>query len=277
VQGFTGAAGNDLDTNNDGILDSRPWAHLVDNVAVKDDDPNDKVYSSVSLHGVFGASRIPNGTDTESAGDWVANDFDGAGFPGVTDTPVYGQAYNTPGATNSLVVQVTDYLLNVATNPADINSTTGGGSYAPGDVVSISAPEDVAIDAGSRYHFDGWTGATVDNSSASSTNLTMPAVDTTVTANYVTQYFLTVNDGGHGTAGGSGWYTAGTNAQATISPLTVDSTADTRYVFAGWSGDAAGSGSPSNNILVDGPKTATATWTAQYKVTFAQSGIGDDT
>ncbi|MEY3143608.1 MAG: Leukotoxin [Planctomycetota bacterium] len=34
VRGFTGAANNDLDTNNDGVLDSTPWAEIVDSVAL---------------------------------------------------------------------------------------------------------------------------------------------------------------------------------------------------------------------------------------------------
>lgn len=33
VRDFTGAAGNDLDSNNDGVLDSTPWSSVVDSVA----------------------------------------------------------------------------------------------------------------------------------------------------------------------------------------------------------------------------------------------------
>jgi uncharacterized repeat protein (TIGR02543 family) len=82
---------------------------------------------------------------------------------------------------------------------------------------------------------------------------------------------LTVDGGGHGSAGGEGWYDAGTDAQASMVPLTVAGTSGTQYVFAGWSGDASGSGSPSNNILMDGPKTATATWQTQYKISASYS------
>ncbi|HRK21465.1 MAG TPA: PEP-CTERM sorting domain-containing protein [Fimbriimonadaceae bacterium] len=32
VNGFSGAAGNDLDTNNDGVLDSTPWTSVIDAV-----------------------------------------------------------------------------------------------------------------------------------------------------------------------------------------------------------------------------------------------------
>lgn len=60
-----------------------------------------------------------------------------------------------------------------------VNSGSGSGSYASGTVVNIvaSAPE-------SGYAFDSWTGATVASASSSSTTITMPAGNTTVTATY---------------------------------------------------------------------------------------------
>jgi uncharacterized repeat protein (TIGR02543 family) len=99
----------------------------------------------------------------------------------------------------------------------------------------------------------------------------------TVTFNWGTQYYLTVDNGGYGTAGGAGWYDANTNAQATITPLTVPGSAGTQYVFNGWSGDASGAGSPSDNILMDASKTATATWKTQYEVSFDVNPTGAGT
>ena len=114
VQAFMGAAGTDLDTDNDGVLDSTPWGRIVDAIAVSDGGAGDLVYSSVVLTDGFdglsftpgGASRIPNGIDTDTTADWVRNDFDGAGLPGFVGTPSVGEALNTPGAMNSLAVSV---------------------------------------------------------------------------------------------------------------------------------------------------------------------------
>jgi len=39
-----------------------------------------------------GASRIPDGYDTDTTTDWVRNDFDLAGIPGFTGTIVPGEA-----------------------------------------------------------------------------------------------------------------------------------------------------------------------------------------
>jgi uncharacterized protein len=112
VEGFSGAVGNDLDTNNDGVFDVTPWARLVDDVSVSDGGAGDYTYSGSILAPGFsgnaftpgGASRIPNGVDTGSVSDWTVNDFDGEGLPGFTGTPVPGEAYNTPGAINALVI-----------------------------------------------------------------------------------------------------------------------------------------------------------------------------
>ena len=107
-EGFFGAVGQDLDTNNDGVLNTNPFARTVDAVAVSDGTAGDQVYSTVVLSPGFGgnaaavggASRIPNGTDTNAAGDWMRNDFDGDGLAGFTGTPAAGEARNTPGTKN---------------------------------------------------------------------------------------------------------------------------------------------------------------------------------
>lgn len=109
VSDFTGAVGNDLDADDDGVLDVTPWTALVDSVAVSDGGASDRAYSTVLLNATYdggsftpgGASRIPNGVDTDAAADWVRNDFDLAGIPGFTGTLIAGEALNTPDAVNS--------------------------------------------------------------------------------------------------------------------------------------------------------------------------------
>jgi hypothetical protein len=108
VKDFTGADGDDLDVDDDGKFDSTPWTAIVDSVAVTDGGTGDLTYGIPVLSSGFdglsselgGASRIPDGYDTESQSDWMRNDFDGEGIPGFTGTVDVGEAYNTPGATN---------------------------------------------------------------------------------------------------------------------------------------------------------------------------------
>ncbi|MCA9941851.1 MAG: ExeM/NucH family extracellular endonuclease [Ardenticatenaceae bacterium] len=113
VNNFTGANGDDLDSDDDGILDSTPWDAIVDAVSVNDGGAGDLTYGTPALGPNYdgissfapgGASRIPDGLDTDGATDWVRNDFDLAGIPGFTGSIGLGEAYNTPGTANELFV-----------------------------------------------------------------------------------------------------------------------------------------------------------------------------
>lgn len=113
VKNFAGFFGADLDTNDDGILDSNPWEAVVDAIAVNDGGATDLTYGvpalgpnydGVSSFAPGGASRIPDGFDTDSATNWVRNDFDLAGIPGFAGTLSQGEALNTPGAPNQVYV-----------------------------------------------------------------------------------------------------------------------------------------------------------------------------
>lgn len=113
VEGFTGAVNDDTDANDDGVIDNAPWIRIVDAVGTSDGDVTDFVYTTVDLVPGYdgdafqpgGASRIPNGIDTDTTADWVRNDYDGAGIPALdSGTPIVGEAINTPGAANQLVM-----------------------------------------------------------------------------------------------------------------------------------------------------------------------------
>jgi len=112
VDGWSGAAGTDLDTDDDGVLDATPWTDLIDSVSISDGGASDQAYSTTVLAPNFdgspftpgGASRIPDGVDTDTAADWTRNDFDGAGIPALDPgSPDPGEALNTPDAPNEAV------------------------------------------------------------------------------------------------------------------------------------------------------------------------------
>ena len=71
-----------------------------------------------------------------------------------------------------------NYQVATSFNLTVVNGT-GGGVYAPGTVVSISANNPPAGEM-----FSGWTGYAVANASATNTTLTMPAADVIVAANF---------------------------------------------------------------------------------------------
>jgi predicted extracellular nuclease len=145
VENFSGAFGADLDTDNDGSFDATPWDAIADAVAVNDGGAGDITYGAptlgVSYDGLAfapgGASRIPDGFDTDAATDWVRNDFDLAGIGGFAGSIVLGEAYNTPGAANEAY---TPPLIGFCGDPATpIYDVQGAGSASPvaGGTVTI--------------------------------------------------------------------------------------------------------------------------------------------
>jgi len=150
VEGFSSTVGTDLDTNNDGVLDLTPWTAVIDAIAVNDGGSGDLTYLSPVLVANYdglpfppgGASRIPDGTDTDTTADWVRNDFDLAGIPGFTGTLVAGEALNTPGAAN-------------ATSPTSVQVSIADASIAEGDAGTTLLTFTVTrSDAGSAFTLD---------------------------------------------------------------------------------------------------------------------------
>jgi predicted extracellular nuclease len=153
VENFVGALGNDLDTNNDGTFDVTPWDAVIDAVAVNDGGGSDLTYSVPSLGPNYdglssfapgGASRIPDGFDTEAATDWARNDFDLFGIPGFSGSPLLGEAVNTPGAVNAAITVLTDPV-GVCGDSATLIHTIQGNGLASGDVGSIREIEGIVI------------------------------------------------------------------------------------------------------------------------------------
>jgi hypothetical protein len=94
VSGFAGALNDDLDTDDDGILDTTPWDLILDWVSIIiDPTGGDKYYSPtvVGPDGTYAPGhvyRYPDGT-----GDWNIGEFDisiGQDTPGFPNVPEPG-------------------------------------------------------------------------------------------------------------------------------------------------------------------------------------------
>ncbi|PIE89260.1 MAG: hypothetical protein CR997_12055 [Acidobacteria bacterium] len=114
--------GEDLDSTDNGSFDTIGWDSILDDIAVSYENTGDQVYSQVVLVDEFdgkdfppgGASRIPNGTDTNSTEDWVRNDFYGSGLPDYHGSPGHGEAANTPGFENTMSSppRINEFVMN---------------------------------------------------------------------------------------------------------------------------------------------------------------------
>jgi len=162
--------------------------------------------------------------------------------PTVTPTP-------TP------TVQVT-----VQTNPAGLTFSVDGTTYtstqtftwASGSTHTIATTSPQNGTTGVRYVWMNWTGG------GAISHTVAPTTNKTYTANFRTQYQLTMT---HGTGGrvspGSGWRNSG-------AVVSISATPNNGYSFTNWTGSGTGSYSGTNNpasITMSGPITETAAFT----------------
>jgi hypothetical protein len=125
VSGFTGAVTNDLDTNNDGVLDSTPWTSVADAIGVNESGGTDRTYGAglggadfpdlaftpdVILRGAnnlawFGFDTLGNNQESTSAfGPYSFAVTESANILGDTvDTSSFSFDEVSPGASNPVV------------------------------------------------------------------------------------------------------------------------------------------------------------------------------
>ncbi|MGA2118554.1 MAG: hypothetical protein ABSH56_27835, partial [Bryobacteraceae bacterium] len=179
--------------------------------------------------------------------------------------------YTAPGtASATFTIHSAGKISNAVTVPVSgpptytltVVNGTGGGSYTAGTAVTIGANPPPAGES-----FAGWTGASVSNANATTTTLTMPAGNTTVTANFAAGpiYTLTVVGGQ-----GSGNYVAG--AVVTI----VANIPPAGQSFLGWTGATVASPASSTTTLTmpAAPVTVTADFSQPTYTLTVVNGTG---
>jgi hypothetical protein len=124
--------------------------------------------------------------------------------------------------------------------------------WVPGSTHTMTVPDVVNVDRGTRYGFSGWGDGT-------------PLAARTIskgsfTADYGLEYLLTVNSP-YGETTGAGWFNDGSNASFSVTSSIE--TENTRGYFTGWSGDSTIT-SPTGSLTMDAPKTVTANWRTEY-------------
>ena len=130
--------------------------------------------------------------------------------------------------------------------------------------VSLGSSHEILVDSlalfatDGRYRFIGWE----DGPSVILRNVVVNT-GTTFTADFVTDYYITVDANGHGTPSGENWYQDGTNAVIQIDSI-ADGTGRERYYFDDWTGSQySGSDNPAT-FTVTGGAVEQAQWIHQY-------------
>ena len=137
----------------------------------------------------------------------------------------------------------------------------GQGYYPAGTLVTLRVdPTKVETTPGTRYVFDGWSGAS---------NSTNPTISVEVSGPFCVgtvdhlEYRLTVLPATN--TAGAGWYREGTEATVTAE-ITIGVSAGERQRFLRWTGDASGT-LATVHLLMNAPHTVQAEWQQQYLVT----------
>ena len=187
---------------------------------------------------------------------------------GVSSTPT-----PTPAPTPIPTVQVT-----VQTAPIGVAFTVDGTTYsstqtfswASGSNHSVATTSLQSGGTGTRYVWKTWS----DNGSIS--HNVAPTTNKTYTANFTTQYYLTMSHGIGGTVSpASGWRNSGAAISITATPTNNSSVS---YNFSGWTGTGTGSYSGTDNptsIAMNGPITENASFTQNnVQVTVQTNPLG---
>ena len=145
----------------------------------------------------------------------------------------------------------------VQPNPSGLSFTVDGTNYSSAQTLNwlygsshtLATTSPQSGGTGVQYVWSSWSdGGGLSHMVTTTTNMTY-------TANFTTQYFLTMNAGpGGGVSPVSDWYNSGTNAN-------INATALSGYAFSAWAGTGSGSFSGTNNpafVTINGPITQTA-------------------
>jgi hypothetical protein len=206
-------------------------------------------YSSFATNQRFFAGQMDEmrvATRARSAA-WIAAEYANQSSPNTFMT--IGPASQNAAST-AVVIQ---------TNPAGLQVTVGGVNQmtpytwnCSGGSITVTVPVQPGSSSGSQYVYGSWA----DGGSQART-ITCPASNTSYTANFATQYYLTTTAGSGGTVSpGSGWFNAGQS-------VAISASSGSGYRFGSWTGAGNGSYSgsnPTSSVTMNGPISETASF-----------------
>src|SRR5271157_503494 len=197
-------------------------------------------------------------------------------------TEISGNATSSPLTVNSAVTVIgnyeTQYFITVNANghgsPTEVSTWVPAGSDF---TVSVTAPD--VVDATHQWNL---TGLVVDGSPATwndSVTFYGVAGAHSVEFDWTENFYITVVSA-HGSPTASAWVDQGAGLTVSVSSPADDNGAGTRYRCTGYTLDASTpvTDGTTNYVFtnIQSAQTITFNWIAQYKMTFAQSGLSSD-
>lgn len=161
---------------------------------------------------------------------------------------------------------VTEYLLSISSNGG---SATPSGWHLPHTRVDVAVTNPSIVRPNEvRLSFNGWTGDMTSASPSLEVNMTQPVF---LTANWTTQYYVTIVTP-VGSSVGSGWYDAGQIVTVGVKSSIIQTGKGERFLLTGWNSSILGK-NPTSQIAVRAPVVLLATWDTQYELN-VQSAYG---
>ncbi|MBN1755171.1 PPC domain-containing protein [bacterium] len=161
-----------------------------------------------------------------------------------------------------------------------------GGGYVEVDAVSQHIPYIVWWDEGTTHYIEALDSSAITGARYNWINWSdggaiahevTPDSAETYTAYFDAEYYLEVNNGGHGSTTGSGWYAAGTSVPFSCDTL-ISLSGGIRVIFSHWNGVGPGCYLGNDNpahCIMNGPITQIAQWQKQYRL-IVQNPEGHD-
>jgi len=244
-----GSSGNNINgvnINNLNITNSASWGMsirgstttLTNAMATAVSIPN----SGQGYFGVVGLTALSGARGSLTVSNSVENSFNNAS----------GGSFTFSFLTNAIAVTVGTSLPGLSFTVDGTNYTsTRTFNCTPGSSHTVSAGSPQNGGAGIQYAWSGWS----DGGAISHT--IMPLTSSTYTADFETNFYLTMDAGPGGSINpASLWTNSGESVNISAVP-------NTGYIFNDWSGTAPGSYSGSNSVAsvtMDGPITETASF-----------------
>jgi hypothetical protein len=177
------------------------------------------------------------------------------------------------GVTRTANLTVTPVVVTIQTSPLGRSFTVDGTTYSSAQTfnwsrgsshtIATTSPQSGA--AGTQYVWSNWSDTGVMSHSVA------PTANTTYTANFTTQYYLTMSAGtGGSVTPPSGWFNSAQTVQ-------IQATANSGNAFTSWTGSGTGSYTGTNNpvnVTMNAPITQTAAFKEVVQVTVQTSPAG---
>ncbi|NJN89074.1 MAG: endonuclease [Leptolyngbyaceae cyanobacterium SL_5_14] len=168
VNNFTGTDGQDLDTNDDGVLDITPWETIVDSVAlIETIGSGNLVYSDTQVgpDGNFVPGlvfRDPDTTGELAIGQFTFGIDDTPGVPAepVLDDPVAASIPQIQGAGHvspliSQTVRTTGVITAISNSGFYVQDVTGDGNDATSDAIFVESADAASFAIGNEVEIVG--------------------------------------------------------------------------------------------------------------------------